>query len=290
MGEFSTPDITPVKPPLLTPLPQDQNALHRLRSEMAAAKPPDLQRLDASLRAGMMEIADRAERLQQGACAALEAGRALGEIREALVFALEAAREAKHARTLPPDALQGLQDQVDLALTSVDGVAKGAKFSGRQLLGGGFAIEAGGGRLELPSVSSHNLGGAKVGFLGEPNAAPTAGSVEYSQSIASVGGGGPNSLTVCADGAVDALEAGLAEVRALEASVERFYGERILPQAADLAVSVANAIASVPGRDDLEAVISLLVEVKADFQKLGGRGAAASNGREVLRLLEDKGA
>lgn len=233
------------------------------------------------IRAGVRRIADTAEGVQLAACRLCEALEALGRIGESLEFALEAAREALQARTLPGSALEGLQNQVDLALTGIDWKAESASFAGGDLFTGGAGIECRGERLELPALSCASLGGNWVGSMAALRV--ETGEIEYSQSVASVLAGGPNSLEQWANGAVMALSAGLEHVKSISGGLQEFYESRIMPAAGELAVALANVLASAPGPQNLEQAWALLDGIGGEMDE-GSTGAAA-DGRGLLELL-----
>ena len=78
------------------------DAIHRLRAVVSTQSGPV--ESDA-LRTRVMEVGVRAELLQQAACKTCAAIDALTSMEESLLFALDAAREAMQARSLPAGAL-----------------------------------------------------------------------------------------------------------------------------------------------------------------------------------------
>lgn len=262
-------------PPLSGPVRGDVDALTRLRKDAGAARLAG-EAEPGSLRARVLEIGVRAESVQHAASAARTALSALGSMEEALLFALEAASEAKSAITAPDADLDVLQKQVDLAISCVDGHAQGACFGGEELFGGGGCIVVGQERLELPVLGSVLIGGS-------PDA--QEGGVEYSQSVASAASGGPSSLEHWADGAALALEAGLGQVRELRATVDGFYSGKVLPAVGAIAVSLANALATETDNENLESATALLAEIRSELATGGGGEAAVGDGKGVLRLL-----
>ncbi|MCD6405812.1 MAG: hypothetical protein J7M19_08290 [Planctomycetes bacterium] len=280
-GKPVSPRVTPT-PGALRP---ELDLLGHLREAAEAAQPPEDEGQEASpLRARVLEIGMRAQKVQRAACAASEAMSRLALMEETLLFALEAAREARAARTLPAAVIDGLQTQVDLALNCVDCHARSAAFGGEMLFSGSVSIEMGDQHLELPSLSSGHIGG---GWRGDAVfAAVHSGTVEYSQSVASVSSGGPNSLAQWADGAAMALEAGLSQLQRIKGSVEAFYNEKVLPEVGALAVTLANALATGSGGESLDEATALLSHVRDELQQSGLGQATLGDGKSVLRLLE----
>ncbi len=232
------------------------------------------------LRTRVMEIRARAEGLQQAACRACAAIDAVSAMEEALTFALEAAREARHARTLPTALLERLQAEVDLAISSIDWHARGAVFGGGELFRGGEYVELEGHRVELPRLSVEHIGGNWVGS-GEPWRIET-GAVEYSQSIASVGTGGANSLELWPEGAAMALEAGLSQLRETRGALEGFYRSKILPAIGELAVALSNAIAAESANSGFEEAAALLEDVGRNLTDILPK---SGDGKGILKLL-----
>ncbi len=232
------------------------------------------------LRGRVLEIGARAEGLQKAACRARAAVDALSEMENALAFALEAAREARHARTLPTALLARLQTQVDLAICCVDWHGRSASFGGSALFTGGQRIEVEGDGVDLPRLSAEHIGGDWVA-RGEPWRVET-GEVEYSQSIASVGTGCANSLENWPEGAALALESGLAQVRRAKADVEGFYESKVLAAVRELAVTLSNAIAAEPSGASLDQAAALLEAAGSDLTDVVNRNG---DGKGILRLL-----
>jgi len=236
-----------------------------------------------SLRARLIEISVRAEAVQRSAGAIRKALEALSSIEDTIRFARDAAEEARSARGLPDGAVSTLQGQVDLAINCVDCLASKAQFGGQDLFTGDCCLEVDGERVRLPRLSSQTLGTtAGMGW----DYAFRAGRVEYSQSIASASSGGPNSLAFWADGATEALAAGLDRVQELKGALERFYEKQILPRVSDLAVTMANALASDSREGDLDRVMEMLGEVRREFHRSAPDGPSAERAGSVLRLLQ----
>ena len=233
------------------------------------------------LRAGVRRIADTAQEVQLAGCRLCEALDTLGRIGESLEFALEAAREAQQTQTLPSSVIEGLQGQVDLALTGIDRQAESASFAGGELFTGGADIECGGERLDLPALSCASIGGNWVGSMVALRV--ETGAIEYSQSVASVLAGGANSLEQWADGAVSALSAGLEHVRSISGTLREFYDSRIMPAAGELAVALANILASESSPQNLEQAWALLDGISGEMNE--GSALAAADGRGLLELL-----
>jgi hypothetical protein len=232
------------------------------------------------LRTRVMEIRARAEGLQQAACRACAAIDAVSAMEEALAFALEAAREARYARTLPTALLARLQAEVDLAISSVDWHARDAAFGGRELFRGGESVELEGHRVELPHLSTERIGGNWVA-RGEPWRIDT-GAVEYSQSIASVGTGGANSLELWPEGAAMALEAGLSQMRETRSVLDEFYRSKVLPGIGELAVTLSNAIAAESVNAGFEEAAALLKDVGKNLADILPK---SGDGKGILKLL-----
>lgn len=265
---------------------------------MPSAMPTALPRYDdARLRALVDEIASRAESIQRNACAACEAASALALMEEALVFARDAAEEARGAASLPVEVLDMLQKEADLAILTVDWLARQATFGGAGLFTGKFAIEAEDERFGLPAISSCHLGGAR-GDTFAPRVADAARAcgVQYSQSVASVLDSGPNSLATWACGAADILTGAVDEVRHLRGRLEEFYRGRVLTAVGNIAVTAANALAMAPRDVGIEEVRAALEHVRQDLARTGvargtggtatGAAGAGAAGRGVLCLLE----
>lgn len=258
------------------------DVLHRLQKAAEATRAQAKE--GSSLRVRILQIGVEAEKIQHAACSASEALERLGSMEETLSFALDAAREARNVRTLPVAVLENLQKQVDLAVSCVDCHAQQASFSGSRLFRGGSSIEVGRERFELPSLSSRYIGGNWVS-----SASPwqvDTGEVEYSQCVASVATGGPNSLEQWADGAANALEAGLAHLGRLRGSLEAFYNANVLPAVSELAVTLANAVATDFKTEGFEEATALLAEIGSELGAAGPGTAAGGEGKGVLRLLE----
>jgi len=237
--------------------------------------------LAGGLRARLKNLADRAQKVQLAACRISRALDALGRIEQSLSFALEAAHEARQARTLPAGALEALQSQVDLSIGGADWEATGASFGGNRLFSGAVRIECGGQDVQLPALSAASIGGNWVTSMAAVRV--ETGEIEYSQSVASVFSGGPNCLEQCAEGAVMALSAGLDHVRGLAARLQRFHETAILPAAGELAVALANAVASETAPGNLDEAAALL-------EKMGGeardpRAEGIGDGGGLFELL-----
>jgi hypothetical protein len=282
MAEITGPNVTPGAGRQLPAGQTDSTSGRKSQKSQAAGAPPAAAVSQAeAIRKVLAEVGARAETIQRSALAAQRAIETLGEIEDAIVFALDAAKEATAARGLPEGALGALQGQVDLAITSVDRLAAGAACGGARLFDGKFAVEAEGERIALPQLSSQFLGGATKAEITH-----SGDGVEYSQSIASAASGGPNSLLFWADGAAQALSTGLATVRELKASVESFYNQRILPSAGNLAVTLANTLAAAPHGENVDEVMKALTGVRRELQRGGAAPGGAGAARSVLRLLE----
>ncbi len=251
-------------------------------SAPSAASPGDKLLSFNSIRVEMLRIAERAESLQKNAGVVRTAIETLGRMEDTIRFALDAATEAVTARSLPDGAVKALQNQLDLAVHNLDHTISMAVAAGAPLFSGDFEITLDQETLSLPRLGAHLLGGLS-GFESFSSAAADA--VPYSQSIASAASGGPNSLACCCDGAAGALRAGLEKIRDIKGSLERLYRERILPGVSDIAVTMANALASQHSRDDLDEVYALIADVRMEFDEepLAGDSARAQS---VLRLLE----
>lgn len=239
------------------------NSLERLRLPEMSDTP--------SLRYRISEIGDRAREVQIAAGTAHQAIDTLTAVEQALVFALDPAREARDARSLPEAALSEMQKQVDLAINAVDGLAGAATFAGQAMFDGSGALGVSSRRLELPRVSSQTLGAAG------------AGAVDYSRSVASAGNGGPNSLTSWADGAVTVIEGGLEQVRRMRDAIDGFYTQAVLPAVTDIDVMLANALATNSRADKLDDAISLLAGMAGD---VAGGASEPLAGDSVVRLLD----
>lgn len=235
------------------------------------------------LRLRLGEIGARAEELQHAAGEAGHAVDALSAMEDTLYFALEAAREARGARTLPGEVLEELQKQVDLAVTGLERCCREAAYRGSELLRGGRAIQVGGENFQLPRLSAAGIGGNWVAV--SDGSGVSTGEVEYSQSVASVLSGGPNCLERSADGAAMSLESGIEQVSRLRAAVEDFCERTIVPAVGELAVTLTNALACESAPGSFEEAARLLEQVKDDLQA-SPDSSAAKNPRSVLRLLE----
>jgi hypothetical protein len=282
MTDMRGPSVSPNTPS--GPLPPRLDA----RSPRKSPETPRPEQIPAQegqfdTRVLLAQISSRALAIQRSASAARKAMETLGQIEDAFVFALDAAREAQTARSLPEEALSALQSQVDLAVSSVDCVASWTAYGDRAIFGGDFALEVDSEKFGMPRLSSRDLGGnASAGGAW----ASYGVGLPYSQSVASTMSGGPNSLLVWAGGASDVLAAGLAKVREVRRDLEAFYENAIVPKVAALAVALANGVASATNAGNLSEATSILGEVRRELQKTpyGAGGIKRADG--VLRLLE----
>ncbi len=284
MADLQGKPVSSSVTPTHAALRPEQDLLGRLREAAETVQSSKNENQDAGpLRARILEIGMQAQKVQRAACAVSEAISRLASMEETLLFALEAAQEAKAARTLPAEVVDRLQAQVDLALNCVDYHARNAAFGGEKLFSGNVSIEMGNERLELPALSSGRIGG----WRGDAAfARAESGAVEYSQSVASVASGGPNSLAQWAHGAAMALEAGLRQVRRVKNSVETFYNENVLPEVGGLAVTLANALATGSRGESFDEATALLSQVRDELQQSGLDPATLGDGKGVLQLLE----
>ncbi len=235
----------------------------------------------SELRARIRTVADRAEAVQLAACRLTRAIDALEAIEQGLFFALEAAREALQAQTLPEEAVRALQSQVDLALGGVDWESTHASFGGLSLFTGSLSIECGEEKVDLPALSTASLGGSWVTSMAAEYL--DTGEIEYSQSVASVIDGGPNCLEQHADGAVMALSAGIEHVRALRDELQGFNESMVLPAAGEIAVALANVIASRTTPESLSEAAALLEDMTGEIT--GDMAGGQIDGRGLLELL-----
>ena len=243
----------------------------------AAAAQPEQQDLR---RAVLAAVSARAATAQRCALAAKTAIEVLSQVEGAVAFALDAASEASSMRTLPDEAVNLLQWQVDTAVSAVDSLCGGAACGGERLFDGRFTLRGGGGEFKLPEVSSRSLGGAsraEIRMWGD--------GVEYSQSIASAATGGPNGLSYFAGGAAQAFSTGLAKVREIREGVARFYDERVVPALSDAAVALANVLAVETHPPDVAEVARLFDGLRGD-PAAARETAAAPQAGAVLRLLQ----
>ncbi len=134
MTDMQTPRVNPGTQPLITPAFHEAVA-GRLKESIQALEPAASSG-DPALRARLAEIGARAQKLQVTAGAAWQATEALSNMGQALSFALDTAREARDARSLPEAALAQMQKHVDLAINTVDGLA--AEATSRRRSRGGF--------------------------------------------------------------------------------------------------------------------------------------------------------
>lgn len=282
MTDMRGPSVSPNTP--TGPLPSRVESRGPRRP---AAAPPvgsaPAQEGQLDTRALFAQISARALSVQRCASAARKAIETLGQIEDAFVFALDAAKEAETARSLPEEAVSSLQAQLDLAVSCVDCVASRATYADKAIFAGDFALEVDSERYEVPQLSSRALGGSAS--AGGAWASYGVG-LQYSQSAASTVSGGPNSLLVWAGGAANALAAGLAKVREVRQGLEAFYENKIVPRVAALAVALANGVASETNAGSLAEATSILGEIRRELQKspYGATGVKRSDG--VLRLLE----
>lgn len=239
---------------------------------------------DAAFRARLREIGVSAQQAQVAAGTAWRAQETLSAIQQAMNYALDVAREARDAQSLPDEALASMQKQIDLAISTVDGLAGAASFAGRQLFDGSTTLEVGGKRLELPKVSSSSIGSCRVRPVSDAETADVAGgTVDYSKSIASAGSGGPNSLSFWAGGAVTALEDGIRQIQRCAAAVQGFRAATIDSAVNSVDVMLANAVAAGSQGAGLDAVVTLLASVR---KGLDASVAPAASSEGVVRLLE----
>ena len=266
---------TPAGPPV-----QRADAAARRKAVEAPAQSDPTQAASSHLRARLMELGATAETLQRNAVALQKAISTLDNLHDTLRFALDAAKEAMSGRTVAPGAVDQLQQQLDLAINAIDCEAAGCSFAGTRLFDGAFSVELDGEKVSLPKLSAQDLGGPPSGTWQDYS----SGRIEYSQSVASAASGGPNSLSMWAEGAAGVFTAALGKVGMLKASLDEFYGRTILPRAATLAVSMANALASNPRLEDASHVAEILAQLESGLRTSG----AAADGRpsNVLRLLE----
>jgi len=283
MTDMQTPSVNPGTQPLITPAFHEAVA-GRLKESMQALEPAASSG-DPALRARLAEIGARAQKLQVTAGAAWQATEALSNMEQALSFALDTAREARDARSLPEAALAQMQKHVDLAINTVDGLAAEAAFGGRKLFDGGMTLDAGGKTLGLPKISSSSIGSSRARLSDAETLDVEAASIDYSKSVASAGAGGPNSLSFWADGAVTVLEDGIKQIERLRGGIEEYRGGAINPAVNDIDVMMSNALATEPHGADLEQIVALLADVKKD---LGAEATslAAPNGEGVIKLLD----
>jgi len=288
MTEMGTPDVTGGAIPPISQGHPELKAISKLTSALKQTHAEDAT-AGSSLRARMREIGRKAERVQITAGTACQALEVLSNIEDALAFALEAAREAGATRSLPHEALEELQKQIDVAVHCIDGLARQASFAGSRLFCGETSVGLARDRLQLPKLSAECLGTTVVtGMFAarKSTAAQKDLRIEYSQSLASVASGGPNSLAFWADGAVTVLGAGLEQVRDIKRSVAHFYRRDVLPAVKDLTVTVANALAIDAHVENLEEVQRLLAQLRKELSTGKARGTAGVPGNNVLKLLD----
>lgn len=286
MSEITSPDIASAHAPprsyghaVLKNISALKGTLENVESRKGTA--------GKELCARIREIGTEAEGVQVAAGSTCRALDALASIEEALVFALDAASEARDARSLPEDALLELQKQVDLAVNCVDAFAEEASFGKRQLFCGESRVESSRQRLHLPRLSSETIGDVSVsGAMPRLKAEWPVAKVEYSKSVASASCGGPNCLMFWADGATTVLSAGVEQVRAMQETLSEFYHSEVLPSVKDLAVTVANALASEFRVEDAEEVTRLLQSLRREMEKSGKAASPPAPREMVLRLLD----
>jgi flagellin-like hook-associated protein FlgL len=280
MSDIRSRDVTGGTPASSPVQRADAAARRKAVEAPAVAQSDPMQTVPSHLRARLMELGATAETLQRNAVALQKAIGTLDNLQNTLRFALDAAKEAATGRTMAPGAVDQLQQQLDLAINSVDCEATSCAFSGQRLFDGAFSVELDGEKVSLPRLSAQDLGGPPSGTWQDYSSEQ----VEYSQSIASAASGGPNSLSMWAQGAAGVFTAALDKVSTLKNSLGSFYDQTILPQAAKLAVSMANALASNPRLEDASHVAEILAQLKSGLRTNG----AAEDGRpaNVLRLLE----
>jgi len=238
----------------------------------------------AGPRAELADISTSVLAVQRSAGAVRKALATLEEIDAAMVFALDAAQEATAARSLPGRVVDALQFQLDLAINCIDAAASRASFGESLLFDGAFSLDAGDRQAALPRVSTLDLGSAGTPGMDSWGAHET--SVQYSQSIASAASGGPNSLADCADGAARAFAAGLARVREIRQALTAFHEEAIVPRARELAVTLANTVASGSGTGSIDEATKVLSAVRRELQRSSSETAGVDRADSVLRLLE----
>ncbi len=278
MSEMNGPDPAPGLATPAANLRPELLALRKLRGALPAAGSPEPQ---TPLRAKIMEIGRSAEAVQLAAGVVCRAVDALEQMERALAFALDSALEARSARSLPEAAVEQLQGQVDLAINTVDRVASEASFGGRRLFVGRPV-----GGVTLPRLSAAAIGMRKVSDV----LAPTPGDcstrpADYSQSVASAGSGGPNSLANWAAGAAMVLSGGAREVATLRRQLVDFYNNSVVRSVKDIAVSISNAIAATSQPHDVEEAMRLVEEAHGAFNE-DAPGPDVLSGEGLLRLLD----